>query len=208
MVNLFRKCLDATYIHTPDGGDYAVMTEGNTLYLLFEWSDGAEDWRSNFDFPATAYKNGTATWKCHRGFLARWKNMRDDIEKIVAHVLNCEPDITNITCIGYSHGAAIAVLATEDMEYLYGDYYVVSGYGFGCPRVLWGRIPQEVKHRLRNFRVIRNNGDIVTHVPPVVFGFRHAGNVVTVGKWGKYNPIDAHRPESYITELEGGGKEC
>ena len=234
MVSLFKRCLKAKnkYIHTSEGGDYYIERKGNTLYLLFECSDGAEDWLHNFDFlpdahkdredtekltlfngvfkavfeylklPVVPYKDMFKKWRVHGGFLKVWKSMQNDIEDYVAEILNNHPEIKKIVLIGYSHGASLAVLATEDMEYLYGDKYEISGFGFGTPRVLWGIVPKEVKHRLRNFTSIRNIPDIVTHVPPMIFGFRNAGTLVKIGEKKKYSPVDAHRPKSYIAELE------
>lgn len=231
MVKLFERCLNAKYIHTEKGGDYAIEIENDTLYILFECSDGAEDWLHNFDFvpekykdrentqkvklfkgiaeavreylvlPAEPYKHMFDTWRVHGGFLEVWKDMRDDIEAYVAEILENHPEIKKIKCVGYSHGAAISVLATEDMEYLYGKSYEVSGYGFGTPRVLWGIVPEEVKYRLRNFTAVRNIPDIVTHVPPMIFGFRNAGTLIKVGKKGKYSPFKAHYAYAYIDEL-------
>ena len=232
MVNLFKRCLDADYIHTLEGGDYCVEVEGDTIYLLFECSDDGEDWVKNFDFipdpykdrqntprltlfksilkavfeyfnlPIKPYKDMLKKWRVHGGFLKAWDDIRDDIEGDVAEILAIDhTEIKKIVCVGYSHGAALAVLATEDMEYLYGNALEVSGYGFGTPRVLWGIVPTEVKHRLRTFTSVRNIPDIVTHVPPMLFGFRNAGTLVKVGKKGKYNPIKAHYPSAYIEEL-------
>lgn len=237
MVELFKRCLNATYIHTPQGGDYAIEAEGDTLYLLFECSDGAEDWQNNLDFLPDGYKDRKQTiglllakallkavwkytnlpslpyddmfkkWRVHGGFLRVWKDMQDSIECYVNEYLDNHPEVKKIVCVGYSHGAALSVLATEDMEYIFGDSYEVSGYGFGTPRVLWGIVPDDVKHRLRNFTSVRNIPDIVTHVPPMLFGFRNAGTLVKVGEKGKYSPIKAHYAESYIAEMnstEGG----
>ena len=206
MVDLFKRCLNAGYKHTPKGGDYAIEVDGDTLYLLFECSDGAEDWRNNFDFPAIPYKHMSKKWRVHRGFLRVWKDMDDIIEDSVEDCLFAYPEVNKIVCVGYSHGAALSVLATEDMEYLYGDAYDVSGYGFGTPRVLWGIVPKVVKHRLRNFTSVRNIPDIVTHVPPMLFGFRNAGTLVKIGEKGKYSSFKAHRAEAYIDEMEGGKK--
>lgn len=200
---LFSRCLGATYIHTECGGDYAIELDGDTLYLLFEWSDGKEDWRSNFNFPARPYKRMSDVWFCHRGFLKVWKAMRDEIELTVDTLL--DPEIKNIVCVGYSHGGPLSLLATEDMEYLYGDTLNVTGYGFGSPRVLWGIVPRAIRNRLRRFRVIRNVPDLVTHVPPVLFGFSHGGEVVRIGKLGRYGPIKAHYPDVYEKELNRGG---
>lgn len=234
MVDLFKRCLNATYIHTPKGGDYAIEVDDDTLYLLFECSDGAEDWLNNLDFlpneykdrkqtiglllvkdilkavwkytnlPSLPYKYTLDKWRVHGGFLRVWKDMQDEIEGLVEDCLQAYPEINKIVCVGYSHGAALSVLATEDMEYLFGEDYEVSGYGFGTPRVLWGIVPKEVKYRLRNFTSVRNIPDIVTHVPPMLFGFRNAGTLVKVGKKGKYSPLKAHCAESYISEMEGG----
>lgn len=202
MKDLFIRCLNANYTHTKKSGDYAIEIEGDTLYLLFECSDGFWDWFHNFLFPAKPYKRMKSIWLCHRGFLKVWKAMRDEIEFTVDRMLGFEPDIKNIVCVGYSHGGAISLLATEDMEYLYGDMLNVKGYGFGAPRVAWGFLPKAVKNRLRGFKVIRNIPDLVTHVPPVLFGFRHVGEVVKVGEKRKYSPIKAHYASAYINELD------
>lgn len=198
---LFDRCYNADYIRTAESGDYAIEVEGGTIYLLFEWSDGRDDWRNNFDFPAKPYKHAEVTWRVHRGFLRVWKAMRDDIEESVAKIIEFERgNIDRIVCVGYSHGAALALLATEDMEYHHGQDVSVEGWGFGAPRVLWGIVPEQIKHRLRHFTPVRNIPDIVTHLPPAVFGFRHV-NLRKVGKPRKYNMIDAHRHEAYREEL-------
>jgi len=201
MKALFKKCLDAQYKSTPFSGNYAVTVERDTLYLLFEWSRGREDWKNNLNFPAKPYKNMGSLWFCHRGFLKVWRAMRDELEKDVRCKLATHPKIKYIVCVGYSHGGALALLATEDMEYLYGDTLDVLGFGFGAPRVVWGFLPKEVKYRLEGFSVIRNVPDLVTHLPPAVFGFRHVGEVIKVGKAGKYSPVKAHYPEAYLAEL-------
>lgn len=198
MLDLFNKVLQAQYIHTTEDGDYAISVDDTTIYLLFQWSHSHMDWVSNFDFPIKAYKNGNDKWRVHRGFLRVWKAMRDEIEKKVALIMQTVT-VKEIICAGYSHGAAIALLATEDMAYLYGVSRV-RGYGFGCPRVVWGKVPKAVKDRLQNFHAIRNIPDLVTHLPPVLFGYRHV-NLTRIGKTGKYRPIQAHYPKSYQAEL-------
>ena len=197
---LFKRCLDADYTHTAEGGDYAIEVEGDTLYILFEWSDGAEDWKNNLDFPAKPYKRMTEIWFCHRGFLRVWKAMRDEIENRVAETLQQHTDISNITICGYSHGGAMALFATEDMAYLYGEEFNVSGYGFGAPRVLWGCVPKAVRGRISAFETIRNIPDLITHLPPKVFGYRDI-NVTEIGEEGKYKPIEAHYNSAYMAEL-------
>ena len=199
---LFERCLAADYRRTPESGDYCMQIEGDTLYLLFQWSNGAEDWKNNFDFPARPYKRMSEAWLCHRGFARVWKAMRDEIEENVERALRTSGgDVERIVCVGYSHGAALAVFAAEDMAYHYGRRYTVKGYGFGAPRVLWGIIPRAVKQRLECFTTVRCVPDLVTHVPPALLGYRHAGRLQKIGKLGKYSPIKAHYQDSYIAEL-------
>ena len=105
-------------------------------------------------------------WFVHRGFLRVWKTIRDEIKE---QVIN--PNIKHIIVAGYSHGAAIAVLRHEYCVFNRPDIEI-SGYGFGAPRVVWGWLNKTVKRRFDNFYVIRNCRDIVTHVPPALFGYR------------------------------------
>lgn len=209
MKDLFTRCRKASYKKTPKSGNYSIEVEGDTIYLLFQWSKGFWDWFHNFLFPAKPYKHMKGMWFCHRGFLRVWKAMRDDIEAEVKQILLRnqtwdETSITKIVCIGYSHGGALSLFATEDMQYLYGNTMSVTGYGFGAPRVVWGFLPKAVKKRLINFYVVRNIPDLVTHVPPVLFGFRHVNRVVKIGAKGKYSPIKAHYASAYNNELKGG----
>ena len=206
LLRMFRRCLSAKYTHTSEDGDYCIETDGNTLYLLFEWSDGKQDWRNNLDFPVTPYRHMGEKWYCHRGFLRVWRGIRDEVEAQVASAILRHPGIREMRCIGYSHGAALALLATEDMVYRFGDKRV-RGYGFGCPRVVWGRLPGAVSERFRSFTVVRNVPDLVTHLPSAALGYRHVGTLTKIGKGNGFSPIDAHRPEAYIrslTEYEDG----
>lgn len=196
MLRLFKRCLTAKYQSVGEGGDYAVELNGDTLSLLFEKSDSAEDWKNNFDFPTKPYKHMENSWRCHRGFLKVWKA----IEPYVAEYIS-NPKVRTIEIIGYSHGAAIALLCYEYCIFHRPDVEV-RGVGFGCPRVFWGAVPKEVKSRFDNFLVVRNGNDIVTHVPPAIFGFRHIAQVVKIGKDDSRGLVTDHTPGEYIRHLE------
>lgn len=197
MKELFERCLEANYISTIESGDYAVEVDGETLRLLFEWSDGVEDWKNNFDFPAKPYKHMEHLWFCHRGFLKVWKAIE---LYLVPHIE--DPKIRRIEIVGYSHGAAIALLCYEYCIFHRPDAEV-RGVGFGCPRVFWGFLPKCIKSRFENFKVVRNGHDIVTHVPPALFGFRHVSEVVKIGKGDSKGLIRDHLPNEYLNHLEG-----
>ena len=78
----------------------------------------------------------------------------------------------------------------------------LCGFAYGCPRVLYDCVPPEIAVRWESFFNIQNQGDVVTHLPPRLTGFCHVGVEVLIGRDGKYSAIDAHRPESYLAELE------
>lgn len=194
---LFKKVLMVAYTQLEEEtASYAFEVDGPILRIYFEWSNGETDWKNNFDFPAKPYRDMTDKWYCHRGFLKVWKAIEPHLE---GAILN--PDIKYIVIAGYSHGGAIAALCHEYCKFHRSDCYVF-GYGFGAPRVVWGHLSDAVKARFYGFYVIRNKGDIVTHLPPVLFGFRHAGWMTKVGEAFRYGPIKAHYPDSYIAELD------
>lgn len=198
----FQRCLNATYTHTEESGDYAISVNGKKVYLMFQHSSGCADWKNNLDFPAKPYHNMNGIWFCHRGFLRVWKAMKDIIENEVEAIIAKKTYVKEIICIGYSHGAALSLFATEDMFFKYGDKIKVSGYGYGCPRVVFGILPRSVKERFVNFNVIRNIPDLVTHLPPALLLYHHVGNMIEIGERGKYTPIQAHTSQAYIDSLK------
>ena len=198
LYELFCRCLDAPYMHTNNSADYYTKRDKDTLYIFLECSNGSIDWQNNFDFPAIPYKRmGKTVWFCHRGFLRVWKS----IEEVISPEI-MDKTLKNIITVGYSHGAALATLCHEYIWYNRPDLrFSIEGYGFGSPRVLWGIPNRCTNSRWQRFNVIRNINDIVTFVPPRLFGYFHVGHMITIGKDGKYTSIDAHRPENILFEL-------
>ncbi len=192
----FEECLVTKYIPVKSGGDYAVKREGDTVKIFFEWSNGREDWINNFKFfaiPWKPYKDMAHTWLCHRGFLKVWKGIEPYLLEYIE-----DPDVKRIEIVGYSHGAAVALLCYEYCRFNR-PYIEVEGVGFGCPRVFWGYIPKSVKERFKDFKVVWNGNDIVCHVPPALFGFRHISEVVKIGQT---NPVKDHFDTAYLSHLK------
>ena len=196
---MFLRCIEAPYLHTENSADYFIERKGNEIFVYFESSNGAEDWKNNLDFPIAPYKNmEKGLWLAHRGFLRVWESIKDEISDILL-----DRSVKRITEVGYSHGAALATLCHEFVSFNRPDlYFSHRGFGFGAPRVLWGIRTKTVEERFRGFTVIRNIDDVVTHLPPRILGFYHVGEMMEIGKRGKYSATDAHRPENYIKELK------
>lgn len=201
----FERCWNATYTHVENEASYAIERDGDTLYILFQKSNGMIDWKNNFDFPAVPYTGMEIPWRCHRGFLKVWKSIEPYIIDAVRDL-----SVKEVVIVGYSHGAAIAALAHEYVWYHRPDLRDhLIGFGYGAPRCYWGwTMPAALKERWKNFYIIRNNNDIVTYVPPMLFGFRHVGEITPLGdgscvlRKNKLKCIDDHRPENYIYSLE------
>ncbi len=198
LTNLFTRCISVPYMRTGVSADYAVQRRGEVLNIFFQDSQDAEDWKSNLNFPAKPYKRmGKTVWFSHRGFLAVWK----EIEPVVSEYI-LDKSVKNIISVGYSHGAAIALLCHEYAWYNRPDLRnKIEGYGFGCPRVLWGVVTPNIEMRWERFTVVRNIDDIVTHLPPAVFGYRHVGEIIEIGEKGKYTRTQAHLKENMLKEL-------
>ena len=199
LLELFNEVLTVKYKTIPKtGASFCYEMRGDILYIFFQHSNGIIDWRNNFDFPSKAYREMENTWHVHRGFLRVWKSARDCLKERIFN-----QGVKGIVIVGYSHGAALALLCHEFCMYNRPDIAEsIYGYGFGCPRVVHGCLKRKICERFRHFYIIRNCRDIVTHVPPLLFGFRHVGNIIHIGKKAKYGPINSHRPENYLEQLK------
>lgn len=195
---LFERCLNTSYYQTGKSANYAIEKNEDKLNIYFEETDGDNDWRINLDFPAKPYNRmGQTLWFAHRGFLSLWKEIEPRLSPYIM-----DENIKELTVTGYSHGAAAALLCHEYVWYNRPELRnSLKGYGFGCPRVIHGAKGEKEKYRWETFTVIRNIDDIVTHLPPASLGYIHVGNMLEIGKKGRYTPIDAHRPENILKEL-------
>lgn len=195
MLSIFRQVLDVPYTHTERGGSYYRKRLGSRLSIFFEKSNGCGDWRDNLDFPAVPYRQMQETWYCHRGFLTVWKDIQPYLEE---EILNRQ--VNSILIAGYSHGGAIAQLCYEFCRYHRPDCKL-EGYSFGSPRVVFGKLPKSVNDRFCGFVMIKNRGDIVTHLPLRFLGYRDVGTLVTLFSERQQGPFSAHTPEAYLSAL-------
>ena len=199
LYELLYECINIPYSQAGISASYATRVSKATLYIFFEGSNGKNDWKINISFPAKPYQRmGKTVWFAHGGFLDTWK----EIEPFVALRL-ADPKIEEVIITGYSHGAALAMLCHEYVWYNRTDLRdKLHGYGFGAPRVFWGIKTRDLRERWKNFTVIRNIDDIVTHLPPAALGYSHVGQILQIGSQGKYSAVDAHRAENMLTELK------
>lgn len=181
---LFENCAyKIKYEQAGDSVNYAFRSYNDTLYIYFEGSNSISDWVRNFLFPAKPYKDMKIPYRVHRGFLAAWKEVEDIIiNKICEDDENGNYRWKSIIIVGYSHGGALAAFCHECVWFWRPDIRDnIWGFGFEAPRIYAGwHIKKELKKRWEHFTVIRTNSDIVTHCPPVLFGFRHVGSMLKI----------------------------
>lgn len=195
--SLFAECVSREYQTVEDDASFSATVENGTLFLFFEPSHGRVDWDNNLDFRIRPYDDMNPAWYCHAGFLKVFKSALPYLEPYFL-----SPDVRRAIIVGYSHGGALAILCHEALIFRRPDIRThVKTFAYGAPRVLYAPIPRAVKKRFRELYLIQNEGDLVTHLPPAALGFRHVGNIISIGQNGTYNAIDAHRPESYLAEL-------
>ena len=201
LLRYFEACLGATYRQVENGGSWATEEHGEERWILFEKSNGMIDWLNNLQFHQVPYREMIPIWQCHGGFLKVWKSVKPYLEPVVRQWAR---EGKSVRIIGYSHGAALAVLCHEWVWYHFSTLRTsLRGYGFGCPRVLYGCVTAETAQRWKDFYVVRNLDDAVTHLPPRVMGYCHVGNLIEIGEEMKYSSVDAHRAEYYRRELGG-----
>lgn len=135
---------------------YAVKLE-DAIVISFQGSSSREDALLDMQFiPKKA-----DSLAMHRGFYAAFEYLWPDLEKFLKKY-NKE----KIILAGHSLGGALAYIASNKIDYH-------SVYTFGAPRVLFGKMPKSVESVYR----FVNCSDIVSTVPPAIFGFRHVGDL-------------------------------
>jgi hypothetical protein len=181
---IFNRCIAGPFETEGDGVDYQIVAEpvAGTVWLFFQGTVTARDWANNFDFPIAPYKNMPIRWYAHRGLARMYKSARDVIMARVERALeSIEGAPAQIRVAGYSQGAALAVLAHEDIGYSLPRFPLVT-YAFAPPRVVW-MLPRSIRGRFSDVRVFWRRGDIVPMVPPWIFGYQHVGGTERIGEW-------------------------
>jgi len=150
---------------------YKIEQIRDTLYIAFQGSISDVDWRQNFQAWKKPYKNQDFAWFAHAGFLKKWKAVEDKITETVSF-----SGASRVVVFGFSQGAALATLCHESIWYNFIQYRsTILTYVYGCPRVvgLWNH--KKLAPRFERIKRYEATGDLVTRVPPAIFGYRHVG---------------------------------
>ncbi|MCL1806851.1 MAG: lipase family protein [Oscillospiraceae bacterium] len=157
---------------------YFLCREGDTLWITFRGTDSWNDWKADLTFwkKTVPYNNTSSKIRVHTGFINLYKlsGVRDRILSKIT------PEIRAVKITGHSLGAALAVLCAVDIEYNYPDRDI-EAIVFGCPRVGNKAFMKSYNKRVSKTVRIENSNDVITKVPPALWGFRHVGAKLHVG---------------------------
>jgi len=144
-------------------------------------------------------------YRVHGGFLKCWKTIEDIvIRRATEKGFSGDYRWKRIVVVGYSHGAALAALCHEAVWFHREDLRAegLTGIGFDGPRIYGGwRVKKELRERWAHFTMFRNGSDIVTHLPPICFFFRHVGELYPMGKKNIFKCVKHHYPEEIRKSL-------
>jgi len=174
LVDLFKKTLVGPWQTAGNETQYKLIVTDDVLYLCFQGSSQKEDWKFNFAFPVRPFRFGSVRWLAHGGIVKAWKACRKQIVAEVMMIL----DERKLVIVGYSHGAMLTVMAHEQFKRYMG--LNVESFAFAPARVMW--MPNKmIKDWFDGLTTVMCRGDVVTHVPPALMGYRHVGKVIRLG---------------------------
>lgn len=160
--------------------EYSLTTDHETknIIIAFQGSGSKIDWLINFDILKIPYRYMKPVFFVHRGFLARYKAVQDDIHEVIAPLLKKG---YTIDLRGFSQGCTTAILLHEDIAYRYSIQ--ANTIVFASPRVFGWWSFKVLKKRLEGVTLVINKSDIVPRLPLFIQGFIHYGNKIKLGKW-------------------------
>jgi predicted lipase len=175
---------------------FRILDLQDEIVIVFCQSNSRKDWRINFAFPKKPYKRMPNPFLVHGGFLQEWKRINDHFIRLVDGILQGPGAGKQITITGWSYGGAMATLCHEDLWFNFPQIRdSLRLVTFGSPRVIGWKNFSQVSDRWSRATLYTNGTDIVTMVPPVIFGFRHVRKQTHIG--AKRRLIDVFRPRLY-----------
>lgn len=187
--------------------NWEAHLEDNVIQINFEQTNGKLDWMCNLLFLSKYYDtfmyNGKKiTLRVHDGWKAMYKAMKHQVRDKVKELLKIAPE-AEIEVIGWSLGSGMAMLCAQDIFYNFNKKVHLFTYGSTNP----------FKTNIFNRRRIRNylrdcckevynfsdRNDIVTYLPPRLFGFIKIRRV-SVG--GLFNPFKLFNAKKYHTHYD------
>ncbi len=154
-----------------------MARDGHRLIVAFRGTQTPADWLKDFDFIPAPYMPIPGRGTVHQGFQLVYYAVRDNILNYLAATA---PGVTELLVVGHSLGAALAVLAIPDLlAQLPGDVAPIL-YNFAGPRAGHRDFETFFDGRINVAWRVVNVWDVVPHVPPLLAGYVHVGQQLTI----------------------------
>lgn len=141
-------------------------------------SNQIKDWLFNLFFKFTSetpYPSVTRKEiKVHTGFYRSYLEIRD-------FMLNKFKDNKELVIYGQSLGGAVAQFAALDLQYNYPDMKIKL-ITTGAPRVGNNEFKKSFNKRFKDYKRYSNGNDMITVLPPKIFGFVHVCDEFALSK--------------------------
>lgn len=136
---------------------------------------GIKQWASNLDVKYTKWYNGNG--KVHSGFYDRFNEIKTPT---ITFLKKAQEELPNGDLIisGHSMGGAVATLFASYLKEL--NIHPRFVYTYGSPRVGDKTFAKYVNNQFGDHLIrVMNDWDMITDLPPLAFGYRHIGKLIT-----------------------------
>jgi len=147
-------------------GYAGYYADDETIVVAIRGTDNIAGWIADADFEKVAYNNVPGAL-VHQGFYDDWNTYGSEAMGIVKNIsMNLCPQCNSIIVTGHSLGAALATLASIDLQAIYNSTHSLVLYDYGSPRVGNQAFASFADSTLRynTYRVV-NKRDLVTKIP-------------------------------------------
>jgi hypothetical protein len=158
-------------------GWICVDLANQTLVIAFRGTEFFHDWLDNFDFIPSPYAPIPGRGTVHMGFQLVYSSVRNNVRNIVAaQASKC----SKLFITGHSLGGAMAALSAPDLLNDVAANLAPTMYTFAEPRVGHSDYTSFFDTHVNICYRITNVWDVVPYLPPVLAGYRHEGNDLSI----------------------------
>ena len=161
-----------------------IAGDKNKIIIAFRGTEGKlADWKTNMRFSKGFWPARKSFGRIHNGFnnaiKSIWPNIQKELIQLYTHN-------QSIWLTGHSLGGALTTLAAVSLKFQNPKIECNGIYTFGQPRLGDYMFSMQFNFFFKRkcFRVV-NNYDVITRIPPQLFGYRHVGTLIYFDIHGK-----------------------
>lgn len=174
------------YFHSDANTDTEAFVVGDArkIIISFRGTEGKlSDWATDAKFSKETWTDEHPLGEVHNGFYDALSSVWNEV---FSEIMTLRTNNQSIWLTGHSLGAALATLAAATLHLQQPEIEINGLYTFGQPRLGNHKFSKKYNAELKNitFRCVNNN-DVVTRVPPQIFGYSHVGKLMYFDVDGK-----------------------